>query len=273
MTAQQGFTAHVATLGTGPRKLLALHCTLAFSGAWGGLARQMAEEVTIIAPDMPSHGRSPDWDEQSSFPDTVFEAALSCLTEPMDVLGHSFGGASALRIAVERPDLVRSLTMVEPVFFCIAQDDAPEVAEANRVETEPFYNLVQAGNSEEAARVFNRSWSDGPLWADLPEQVRAAMARGIHVVPGCTAFLIDDSASLKPRLQNATMPTLLVRGEITDEVVKVTNAGLARRLPNTSEAVIEGAGHMAPVTHPAAMADLLRGLWSEMGQELEHPVR
>ncbi len=275
MTAQPGFQAHVAHLGEGPRKVLALHCTLAFGGAWAGLMRQMKDEATFIAPDMPSHGRSPDWDEQYSFPDTVFEAALACLTEPMDVVGHSFGGAIALRLAVERPDLVRSLTMVEPVFFCIARADAPELTEAHTKANTAFYDQVQAGDMEEAARVFNRAWSDGPRWLDMPEQVRAAMTRAIHVVPGSHAFLFDDTANLVPRLDRAVMPALVVRGEKTDAIVEVTNAGLARRLPNAREAVIDGAGHMAPVSHPAEMAALLRDLWqsSEMREELGDALR
>ena len=275
MTPQPGFTPHVAHLGSGPRKVLALHCTLAFSGAWGGLMRKLAGEVTLIAPDMPSHGRSPDWDGTSDFGATVYEAARRCLTEPMDVIGHSFGGATALRLAVEHPELVRSLTMIEPVFFCIAQADAPEVAQAQIAQSQPFYDLILAGDMEGAARTFNRSWSDRARWADMPEQVRAAMTRAIHVVPGSHPFLFGDNANLVARLSQAHMPTLLVRGAETDEAVCVTNAGLARRLPNAREVVMQNAGHMAPITHPADMADLLRELWagSEVGQELKDAVR
>lgn len=275
MTPQPGFIPHVAHLGSGPRNVLALHCTLAFGGAWAGLMRQMDGAVTLIAPDMPSHGRSPDWDEESDFGATVYEAARVCLTEPMDVVGHSFGGATALRLAVEHPELVRSLTMIEPVFFCIAQEDDPAVTEAQIALSRPFNTLIAQGDMEAAARTFNGSWSDGPKWDDMPEQVRAAMTRGVHVVPGSQPFLFGDNANLVARLDRANMPTLLVRGEAADRIVEVTNAGLVRRMPNAREAVMAGAGHMAPITHPADMAALLRVLWSssEVGQELEHSVR
>lgn len=254
MRAQAGFVPHVARFGQGARAVLALHCTMAYSGAWKGFAAAIPEGFTLIAPDMPSHGGSPDWDDASDFSDTVFQASLDCLSEPMDLIGHSFGGVTALRLAVERPDLVRSLTMIEPVFFCIAAMDAPDSVADHDAKAQPFYDAFSAGNRAEAARLFNRMWSTGPKWADLPEQLRAAMTRAIHVVPDTHGFLFDDAAGLLARLERAAMPALLIRGARSDAVVQRTNAGLARRLPHASQTVIDDAGHMAPITHPEAVA-------------------
>lgn len=257
MRPQADFTPHLTEMGQGPRKALALHCTMAFSGAWGGVAKVLGDQVTLIAPDMPSHGKSADWDEVSSFADTVFEASLACLSEPMDVIGHSFGGATALRLAIERPDLVRSLTIIEPVFFCIGATDAPGTMANHDSAASGFFNAITEGDREGAARAFNRMWSaDGPPWDHMPAYLRDAMTRAIHVVPDTVPFLYDDSANMAPRLAETTVPTLIVRGEHTLDVVKATNAGLANRMPDATEAVIAGAGHMAPITHPAEMAKL-----------------
>lgn len=255
MRDQLGFAPFVAHLGTGPRKALALHCSLAFSGAWGGLARKAGADVTFVAPDMPSHGRSEDWDGTSSFADTAYLACLSCLTEPMDLIGHSFGGATALRLAVEHPELVRSLTMIEPVFFCVAGVDDPASVTEHQTASRPFFDTVLAGDMEKAARQFNGMWGDGPPWETIPEQVRAAMARAIHVVPDTSGFLFDDDANLLSRLDRATMPTLLIRGAQTMSIVETTNTGLARRLPNAQDVVLPGTGHMAPISHPQAVWD------------------
>lgn len=258
MRPQSGFAAHVARLGRGPRPALALHCTLAFSGAWAGLMRHVGEDMTLVAPDMPSHGRSPDWDGTSDFSDTAFSAARASLSEPMDLIGHSFGGVIALRLAVEHPELVRSLTMIEPVFFRVAHLDAPEVAEEHTARGLTFYEALEAGDPEEAARRFNQMWSNGPDWADMPAQVRAAMTRAIPVVPDTQPFLFDDAAGLIPRLSSLTMPVLLLRGSECDPVVTVTNDGLARRIAGARNEVVDGAGHMAPVTHPKQVSNAWR---------------
>jgi pimeloyl-ACP methyl ester carboxylesterase len=212
---------------------------------------------------MPSHGGSADWDEVSDFSDTVYEAAAATLDDtPMDVVGHSFGAVAALRLAITFPEKVRSLTLIESVFFAVALQDAPETMADHDARAAPFFGAVNAGDISLAARSFNRMWSDGPIWHSLSERSRAAMIRAIHVVPDTFGFLYEDAKGiLAPGvLDAATMPSLLVRGSKTLPAVTAINDGLEARLPNASQAVIDGAGHMAPLSHPAQVSDAIRGL-------------
>ena len=256
---------HVRALGKGARDVLAIHCTIAHSGAWKRLASLLSDEATFHAFDMLSHGQSEDWDGQGDFQDRNVEAALTLLDRPMDVVGHSFGATVALRVAIERPELVRSLTLIEPVFFAVALADAPDaVAEHDRTAA-PYLEAMHAGDWPLAARLFNRMWSteDGPRWPQLPEATRAAMIRGIPVVPACDAALFKDRAGvLAPGvLEGLAMPVLLLRGGQTQPVIASINAGLERRLPNASSGVVSDAGHMLPISHPQETADQLRAFW------------
>ena len=263
MRPQPGFTPNVMTLGKGARRALALHCTMAFGGAWSGFSKAMPE-LTLVAPDMPSHGRSVDWDEASDFSDTVFAGSLSVMDEaPMDVIGHSFGAVTALRLALFHPERVRSLTLIEPVYFIIAQQDAPETVASHDADAQPYAQAIAAGDRETAARAFNRMWSaEAPPWVSLPERNRAAMIRAIHVVPDTHAFLFEDAAGLlaEGRMAACNIPTLLLRGETAHPAIVATNDGLAKRLPNARQAVVPGAGHMAPISHPALTAEAVRSL-------------
>jgi pimeloyl-ACP methyl ester carboxylesterase len=254
---QAGFEPHVMTLGAGTRRALALHCTMAFGGAWKGLSDAMPE-LTLVAPDMPSHGRSADWDEASSFGDTVFAASLAAMdAAPMDVIGHSFGAMTALRMAVRHPERIRSLTVIEPVFFAIPARDAPDSLGAHDVAAKPFKDAIATGDMETAARLFNKMWStDAPKWNTLPERTRAAMVRGVHVVPDTYGLLYEDTAGLLDpgALDDLHVPTLVIRGEHAHPAITAVNDGLTARIPGAVQKVIAGAGHMAPISHPVLVA-------------------
>lgn len=253
----------VRHFGQGPLRLLALHCTIAHSGAWRGVAGALGDGVRLTAPDMLSHGKSPDWDRKGDFQD-AFVAGLTPLIEaPTHLVGHSFGAVTALRLAVEQPERFQSLTLIEPVAFAVAMQDAPEMVSESNEGSSGFRDAIVAGDDETAARLFNREWgAGGPRWADLPEQSRAAMVRGIHVVPASHGAVQEDRPGvLKPEaLARLHMPVLLLRGSTSQEIMHVINNGLARRIPHALNRVVEGAGHMLPITHPGETANEMRAV-------------
>jgi lipase len=255
----------VRSFGRGPRRVLALHCTLAHSGAWRGLAALMGDQATLITPDMLSHGRSPDWDGQGDFQDRSVAAVQHLLEPEMDIMGHSFGATIALRLAVAHPERARSLTMIEPVFFAVGLKDAPDLVAAHDADLEPFAEAMRAGDMALGARLFNRMWgTGGPRWPELPEGLRAAMTRAISVVPACRAPIYEDLAGmLEPGvLERVSAPCLLLRGSETHPVIGAVNDGLARRLPDAESVVIKGAGHMVPISHPLETASELQRLFA-----------
>lgn len=259
------------SFGQGPRPLLAVHCSLAHSGAWRGLAAAMEQEVTLTAFDMLSHGRSPDWDGQGNYQLLNVAAGLAQLEAlaqdgPVDLIGHSFGATVALRMAMARPDLLRSLTLIEPVLFAVARSDDPGLLAAIEAESQPIDDAYAAGDLELTTRLFNRMWGPGyPKWPDLPEPSRAAMMRAMPVIPASYATLYEDeNNTLAPgALERVTRPVQLIHGSTSPAVMAVIARGLRRRLPQAKLAAMSDAGHMLPVTHPEQTATLLRKFWQE----------
>lgn len=252
---------HARTFGHGVRQALAIHCTLAHSGAWRSLGAALENHFTLTAIDLPGHGKSGDWDRRRDLHAQCRDAVLAHLSAPMDVIGHSFGATVALRVAVEHPHLVRSLTLIEPVFFAAAIADAPEAMAAHEIEAEPYLAALAQGDTMTAARLFNRVWGDGTKWDDVPEGTRRYMAERMQIVPGQADAIVEDNAQIMNpgALDKATMPTLLIQGDQTADIIDAVNKSLAARMPNARRAWITGAGHMAPLTHPRAVArEILR---------------
>lgn len=244
----------------GARPVLALHCSLAHAGAWSGLAAAL-QGVAITASDAPGHGRAADWQPGSDLHGlaTAQSIALAESLEqgaPIDLIGHSFGGTVALRIAVERPDLVRSLTLVEPVIFAAAKAVDAAAFAAFRHDHLDFAERVAAGDRLAAAALFHSHWGSGEPLSDLAERTRAYMVDRIHLIVAQNPALLEDAAGiLRPGgLEAIRVPVLLVEGAQSPAIIDTLHRALALRLPQAKRLVVPGAGHMVAISHVAQIA-------------------
>lgn len=110
-------TLHVHRYGpAGPPHLLGLHGLTGHGRRWETLANRHLPEFTVAAPDLIGHGRSSwaaPWTIDANV--TALAALLDADAEgPVVVAGHSFGGALALALAAQRPDLVSGLVLLDP---------------------------------------------------------------------------------------------------------------------------------------------------------------
>lgn len=258
-----GFPTYWTTFGQGPQPALAIHCSLAHSGSWGGLARHLSGALTLTAFDMPGHGRSGDWDGRGEIQEVTAEIAADLLDGPAHVIGHSFGATVALRLAVMRPELVRSLVLIEPVFFAVALADCPEMRDGFAEQMAGFTEGMAAGDGHAAARAFLSVWGNGAEWESLGAPERDRLAAQMPLIEAGHGALYDDVGGLLVPgvLAGVTQPALLIEGSESPDIIGAINEGLAARLPKAERAVIAGAGHMVPLTHARQVgAEILRFL-------------
>lgn len=252
----------------GLRPVLALHCSLAHAGAWSGLAA-LLQGVTITAFDQPGHGRAPDWEGAPEIHGLTTEIAISLAEaigggQPIELMGHSFGGTVALRVALERPDLVRSLVLVEPVLFAAARASGHPAFPPFHDSHTAFIGLLNEGKREEAAALFHASWGGGEALSDLPERQQRYSIDRIHHIAAQNPVLMQDAAGLLAymRLESLGVPVLLVEGGASPPIIDAIMEELARRLPQTQRLVVPGAGHMVPITHAEAVAPAVQAHWN-----------
>ncbi|SDY17319.1 alpha/beta fold hydrolase [Citreimonas salinaria] len=263
MTAASGSAEvlhiHVREFGAGHTPALLLHCGQGRGGMWRGVAQHLHDRYAMTAPDFPGHGRSDPWPAGQDVHDVATDAVEPFVRDGAHVIGHSFGATVALRLALRRPDRVARLVLIEPVLFAAARN-SPEAALQQQADA-AFTAACKAGDMAAAARAFNRQWGAGQRWDDLRDDTRAAMARSIPFILASEPALRDDRARLLAPggLELLPMPVTLVRGARTQPVVAAIHRALAKRIPDASETVIPGAGHMVPITHPDAVAKAIVG--------------
>lgn len=244
--------------GRGKRKALALHCSLAHSGAWRQLAACLADDLTITAVDLLGHGKSPNWDKGRDPTDQIIAGVLPFLDDPVDVIGHSYGGVIALRLAIEYPQKVRSLHLFEPVLMAIARLDNPAESAWSDGLMDEMAAEITSGDAESAARAFMRVWGDGRRWADLPLDLRKGSSRRIEFVDDCRPTVDQDQGNIIARLDQIKVPVVIMDGVASPPIIKVVQDGLAKRLPNARRVTFDDMAHMGPSTHASLVAAEIR---------------
>jgi lipase len=244
----------------GARPVLGLHCSLAHAGAWSGVVDKLSD-VTVTALDQPGHGRAQDWDGARDLHGLTTRQSIDMAEKiggggPVDILGHSFGATVALRIALERPDLVRSLTLIEPPLFAAARAGRFSGFAQFQADHLDVAKALADGRREDATALFHRHWGNGVALADLAERQRRYMVDRIHFIVAQNPYLLDDSAGLLryTGLESIGVPVLMVEGGASPPIIAAIQDALCSRLSQVTRLVVPEAGHMVPITHPGEVA-------------------
>jgi lipase len=224
-----------------------IHCSLGRHEMLLPLAEKLGQRCTLF--DLPGHGRSPDWDGITDFHTVSTEIAAGLATPGSHLIGHSFGATVALRLAVERPDLVSRLTLIEPVFFAAAKGE-PEYP-AHVAGFAPFVAAMATGDRIAAARAFSDVWGAAG-WDSLSAAAQAGIVRRIPLIAAASPVIEDDiTGLLRPgQIDGIDVPVTLIQGANSPAIIGAVHRALARLIPQARRVVIDGAGHMVAATHP-----------------------
>jgi pimeloyl-ACP methyl ester carboxylesterase len=212
-----------------PRVLL-LHGSVANGEATWAAQRPLAERFDLVVPNRRGFPPGPDVERVDYEDEAVW---LEQLLEPgTHLVGHSYGGVIALLAAARRPELLASLTVIEPPAFAVARGHASAerfVADAER--------LWEQGPRE--PETFLRAFMQavgGSLPAGRPQEGLLQGARTLMVerYPWTAQIPLDE-------LARTPFPKLVVSGAHSEAFDAVCDV-LERRL-GAERAVLPGAGH------------------------------
>lgn len=255
--------------GTGTPVVL-LHCTGGSGNQWRGVIDALAADplavgpdlrgLRLIMPDLHGYGASESWlgTEPMRLADdaAIVHALAEEAGEPVHLVGHSYGGAVALAAALEKPASLSSLTLIEPVAFALLRGgdalDAELFAEITDVGDRIAGSLVD-GDRDTALERFVDYWSGPGAWRSMPAEAQGSLGRRVGAIARNFAATTGAVADL-PALSRLTVPTLLLRGSQTRAIARRIVERLMWTLPHVTLRSIEGAGHMAPLTHPTPVA-------------------
>lgn len=246
--------AYMRSTGSG-ENIVCLHSSVSSSKQFLPLFERMGDRYHLIATDLYGYGQSPQWpaDKLLTLSDetALIEPLLQELKGPIHLVGHSYGAVVAMHVALQSGDRIASLSVYEPGIFNILFDNIVAVEAASeiwRVQRE-VRSLVRSSNLEAAACGFVNYWSGDGAWENLPawqqETIRKRMPK---VVSDFNASMLDvktlsDYARIK-------IPVLYLRGSLSPACPGQCASMLIPVLSNVEAVVLNGLGHMGPLTHP-----------------------
>lgn len=221
---------------------------------WGVIARRLADRRQVVAVDMRNHGESPRFQTQG-YPEMAADLAevIETLGGPVDLLGHSMGGKSAMQLALTRPDLIRRL---------IVADIAPVAYSHDQTRN------ARAMAGLDLSRISTRAEADAALAQDIDD-------------PALRAFFLQslDLRDRPPRWKlnldvlEAEMPKIVgwpgTQGQFPNPALFLTGASSSYVRPEHRETIRA----LFPKARFAKIADAGHWLHAEKPREFEETVR
>lgn len=252
-----GRSVGVVEQGSGP-PVVFLHGGVGGPGEWRSVFERWSARHRLIAVDAygvgselgPATRRTID-----DYADQVRTVAEH-VDEPLHLVGFSWGGATALRVATTTPAILESLTVIEPQAYSLLPKEHPEAFATITDMRDQWRQHVAAGRWHEAFAGF-LDYYNGPGSFDAwPADRRDAFLEEQRARGDLWDVLFDSPVSPQ-ELERIDVPTLLVEGGQTEQVERALCEVVRRHVPTCRHVVIDGAGHMMPLTHPQQLTEAL----------------
>lgn len=241
--------------------VLILHGLFGFSDNWQTIAKGLADHHLVVTPDLRNHGRSPHLPTHS-YPEMAEDLKAFMEEKWMfhaAVIGHSMGGKAAMQLALNYPDMVEKLVVV---------DIAPGQAEDNHS------GIFEALMGLDLSTMTDRKSAEAYLGERIPDLgTRQFLLKNITReengtfawkmnLPVLWKHFSDILAGVKGD-QAFNKPTLFVRGSRSNYVQDSDWEGIKILFPQAELVTIEGAGHWVHADKPQELLEVLKHFLDE----------
>lgn len=252
-----GRTVKVVERGSGTAVVF-LHSSVGSAGEWRDVFSLWPGGQRLIAVDTYRGGDGPGTPERRTLDDYADQvhAVAEHAGEPVHLVGFSWGGATALHVAVTAPQLLTSLTVVEPQAYSLLRTEHPQAFAEISALRDRWREHVGAGRWHDAFAEFVDFYNGPGTYARWPADRRAAFLADQRARGDLWDVLFDAPLTAEA-LETVALPVHVVEGSATSAVDHAICDVVARHAPRAERSVIEGAGHMLPLTHAAELTPIL----------------
>ena len=236
--------------------MVILHGLFGFSDNWQTHAKKLAEYFRVILIDLRNHGRS-EWSDEFSYAimaEDVYEMAVELDLDDLILVGHSMGGKVAMYFAQKHEEMLEKLVVVDI-----------------GVKKYPMHHehILKAIDSVQLENVTSRKEADEQLSKYIDSYgIRQFLLKNLYWKDKKTLAWrmnvkvlereMDEILAAVPETE-VMVPTLFIRGELSNYILKEDYPQLERYFPDCEIVTIKGAGHWVHAEAPEEFQETLLG--------------
>jgi pimeloyl-ACP methyl ester carboxylesterase len=182
-------------------------------------------------------------------------------TGPVHVAGISYGALTALLLAMDHPELVRTLTIVEPPLIRWLPELPGGKAEYDRIISQliaPAAAAFRAGHREQALHVTMDFFAGPDAMDQFPEEMLRALRSNLREWEAIMTSRDGFPLVAREDVRRLKVPVLMISGERTYSFLRITDTELERLLPDVDRTIVENATHEVCSEQPGACAAAIR---------------
>ena len=247
--------------------VIILHGLFGLSDNWVSFGRRLAADFDVIIPDLRNHGQSPHDPilNYNTLAGDVEEMIQDLLLQECFIIGHSMGGKTSVQLAVNYPEKLKKLVVVD-------------IGLRKYASSLPNQELIKAMLEVDFLKVRSRSEVDFILKDQVPDfHLRQFLLKNIYytkegslnwrfnlnAIRGNLHRILD---SVEPRTP-VNIPALFIRGAKSEYIREEDMEGIKHFFPEAQFRTIESAGHWV---HADAPEEFFSVVWEFLRRKEEY---
>ena len=270
-----GIDVHYKAAGQGEPLMVLLHGFAASVYSWREVLEPLGELGTVVAFDRPASGLTErplgeNWGSENPYgPDFQVALVIDLIdamgAEEAVLVGNSAGGTIAALTVLRYPERVRALVLVDPAIYVGGGAPAFVQPLLRTPQLRHLGPLIARRIRDWGPRLLESAWHDPTLVTD---EIRREYEKGLQVEDWDRALWELTAASRRPdlesRLDEITLPVLVVTGDDDRIVPTEQSVRLAGELPDAELVVFPSCGHLPQEECPAPFLEAVTAFVSTL---------
>lgn len=241
-------------MGVGKREVVIVHGLYGASDNWLSIASELEDKFKITIPDLRNHGKSPHSKEHTYtvLAEDLYDLIKTKTSGKVILIGHSMGGKAVMRLALEHPEVVSYLVIVD-----IAPKNYGSTSNFGEEHTN-HEEILKAMQDLKLENMTSRKEIEEQWKSKFPSrQLRQFLLKNVkrtskgkfewqlnlEALTENLSEIMDGFSNLEKFTPFKSAPVLLIRGEKSSYFRDEDNMSLNKFFPQTQIVTIPDAGH------------------------------